>query len=1205
MKKLRLFISSPGDVQQERLIAKKVIANLNKIYSRYVELETVMWEDLPLEATASFQEGIDYFLEKEPIDIAIFILWSRLGSKLGQSFKKPDGSEYMSGTEYEFDMMYTLWERTKHPKIMVYVKDAEPQIASGSNLGAVKEALEQRDRLKSFIEENFKDRETGTNYAYWQFNKQQTFEERLKTHLTRLVHEHLDKEIHVKEWEGNPYVGLKSYEENESAIFCGRQSLIYDIAEHWILQNESYTQKPLLVLGESGSGKSSLVKAGMIPYLHNMSTDRQAFKVDTMTPSEFRGNVYNGIVHKLLEAFPHLNNNPVVSDLINGIAPDYDFKYLQYALSNAPNSNVTVFFFDQFEELFNDNLVTEEEKSKTLQLLHGLCSMPYLWLVISMRNDFYNKFATYPEFGALKNEAYVVDIPNVSPTDIAEIVEIPAEKANLSWDINEYGVKLSRVIVQEAVEINDLPLIEFGLTELYNKRTGDKLTFTVYESIGKLKGAVSKYADNCYESLTESEKKGFEQLLGAVITVSSQDENKYVRKTSLIKDIAKTEQQRTLIRKLTDAHLFVTGKDANGESTITIVHEMLFTSWDVIKQWICSQKDFLKKNNYYESLTRVWTEKGCRDADLIQERSQLLEAEYFMFRNEEKVSKVTQDYLNKSLSRQSGKGLAKYFFFFVVALLSVLSYLVLALLKMSGTDMSEFFHSEFLEEIVEGAMTWDSMLFMIMLFSISAYAVILRIIKKPKYETIRYTYIFCIICTIISVISISTDIYHLITTPEDYSWYGLLIYVPFLLIGINVVVEYHRRKLWRSGTFKTYLLTDRYFKIREYIIWIFIGIVALFTLLMYVVDINEKKEKLNSVIDVADELFMDMHNFKGQLPWSYSLYYNQLHLSYLIKNFEDDIKDNIPDRREGQVAVCLYNLYEPLDAIKYLYPDNYWDHEIVFIKASMRAGSYYIAEKRLEKYIEEDDTEESPKYWDLSYASTHDLIWIAEKLGRFDLANELYGLLEKNNVNISNNAALLMNYGHILLMNGDFENAIEYYNQSQNVGITPEWSDEDIQNQHKNIKSQIANDFALFHWFVVGNEEMIRKAANQLNLQYNTYFYTTPADSTFTEQLQEKLVGTWAMADSSIVVEFNNITPICLYKVFDKDKNEVYRGLTNCRYSEKNEKIYLEELNQDNDNISSGELVGINDSEFSLRIIDNGNINDKNTVRTYYRVNTD
>ncbi len=1203
MKKLRVFISSPGDVQQERLIAKKVIVNLNKIYSQYVELETVMWEDLPLEATASFQDGINYFLEKAPIDIAVFILWSRLGSKLGENFKKPDGTEYQSGTEYEFDMMYALWEQTKRPKIMVYVKDAEPQFTGSTDV--IKEALNQRSLLESFIEENFKDRETGTNYAYWQFDKQQTFEERLKTHLTRLIQEHIDDNIQIKEWEGNPYVGLRSYEETEANIFCGRQSLIYDIAEHWIQRTDPSTQKPLLILGESGSGKSSLVKAGLIPYLYNMSSEKQIYRVHTMTPSEFRGNVYQGIVKKLIDTFPHLKNNPVETDLNNGISLDYDFKYLQFALTNTPNDNITVFFFDQFEELFNDSLITEEEKMKALQLLHGLCLMPHLWLIISMRNDFYSKFTAFPEFGALKNEAYVVDIPNVSATDIAEIVEVPAKKANLVWEVNDHGVSLSKKIVQEADDLKDLPLIEFGLSELYSSKTGDKLTFTAYESIGKLKGAVAKYADNCYESLTESEKKGFEQLLGAVITVSSQDENKYVRKTSLIKDIAKTEQQRTLIRKLTDAHLFVTGKDANGESTITIVHEMLFSSWDVVRNWIEKQKVFIKKNNYYENLARVWDGNGRRDKDLVQERSQLLEAEYFMFSGETKTSNIVCDFLGRSLKRQSGKGLAKHLFFFGAFLICLLGAVLLPWLKSEGYTLE----SELLDEMADGVFSWDMIVFWIILIFISIHAIILRLIKKPKYKTIKFTFIFAIVCTVIYFISAVVDIIRVITDPENYSWWSMLVYIPLLAVGINVFSEYHRRKLWSKEIFKTYVLADRYYRIKDYVIWAFIALMAFFILVLYGVAFYEKVEekdeaieKYEKTLEVADELFEGLNNIQGMLSWSDRLYINRTRLQYLADRFADEISDTIPNRRKGQVAVCLYNLYEPLDAIDSLYPDNYWDHEIMFIKASMRAGLYHIAEKVLENYIEEDDTEESPKYWELSYASTHDLIWIAEKLGRFDLANELYGLLEKNNENISNNAALLMNYGHVLLMNGDFENAMEYYNHSQNVGITPEWPEEDIQNQHKYIKSQIANDFALFHWFDVGNEEMIRKAANQLNLQYNTYFYTTPADSTFTEKLQEKLVGTWAIADSSIVVEFNNITPICLYKVFDKEKNEKNRGLTNCRYSERDGKIYLEELNQDNDNISSVELVRINDSEFSLRIIDNGNESDKGKTRTYYRV---
>lgn len=845
MKKLRIFISSPGDVQQERLIAKKVIANLNGIYSKYVELETIMWEDLPLEATSSFQDGIDYFLEKAPVDIAVFILWSRLGSKLGQSFKKPDGSDYQSGTEYEFDMMYELWEQTKRPKIMVYVKDAEPQYTGISSLENIREALEQRDKLQSFIEENFRDRETGTNYAYWQFDKQQTFEERLKTHLTRLIQDQLDNKVSIKEWDGNPYVGLRSYEECEASIFCGRQSLIYDIAEHWIQHDNNYKNRPLLVLGESGSGKSSLVKAGLIPYIHNMSTDKQTYHVGIMTPSEFRGNVYQGIVNQMLDAFPQLRDNPVGADLSKGITPDYDFKYLQYALANTANNDVTVFFFDQFEELFNDNLINEEEKVRTLQLLCGLGSMPHLWLIISMRNDFYSRFTAYPKYGELKNIAYVVDVPNVSAADIADIVEIPADKANLTWDINEYGVKLSKIIIQDATEIKDLPLIEFGLSELYGCKSADKLSFSAYETIGRLKGAVSKYADKIYESLSESEKNGFEQLLGAVITVSSQDETKCVRRTSLIKDVAKDDKTISLITKLINSHLFVSGKDANGDPTITIVHEILFNSWDIIKNWIANQKEFLKQNNHYENLTRIWNEKGHRNADLIQERSQLLEAEYFIFRNERKASPCTLDFLQKSLKRQRGKGLAKYIFFFGVMLVSFLSVILFAALKATGYDISELMPSESMAEMIEGVLSWDGMLYCFILLLISIYAIILRLIKKPKYKTIEFTLGFSTLCGIGLTISAVTDIYHDVTQPEDYSWFGLFVYIPFVLIGLDVVMEYRRRQLWKAGIFKSYLLTDKYYKVRDYVIWSFVGLVTLFTLLLYGISIAEKNEDLD------------------------------------------------------------------------------------------------------------------------------------------------------------------------------------------------------------------------------------------------------------------------------------------------------------------------------------------------------------------------
>jgi hypothetical protein len=101
---IRIFISSPGDVTEERDGARRVVDGLQRLYPG-ADLQTDLLEELALPATASFQETIDFLLEREPIDIAVFILWSRLGSPLGAAVTKPDGTPYRSGTEREFDLM--------------------------------------------------------------------------------------------------------------------------------------------------------------------------------------------------------------------------------------------------------------------------------------------------------------------------------------------------------------------------------------------------------------------------------------------------------------------------------------------------------------------------------------------------------------------------------------------------------------------------------------------------------------------------------------------------------------------------------------------------------------------------------------------------------------------------------------------------------------------------------------------------------------------------------------------------------------------------------------------------------------------------------------------------------------------------------------------------------------------------------------------
>jgi len=129
MRTIRIFISSPSDVAEERLKAREVIFRLQGRYAGQAELLPVLWEELPLQADMSFQQGIDLVLgQGSGIDIAVFILWSRLGSPLGPLVRKDDGTAYRSGTEREFDLIWQAREQslaqtgTPRPAILAYTR---------------------------------------------------------------------------------------------------------------------------------------------------------------------------------------------------------------------------------------------------------------------------------------------------------------------------------------------------------------------------------------------------------------------------------------------------------------------------------------------------------------------------------------------------------------------------------------------------------------------------------------------------------------------------------------------------------------------------------------------------------------------------------------------------------------------------------------------------------------------------------------------------------------------------------------------------------------------------------------------------------------------------------------------------------------------------------------------------------------------------
>ena len=134
-------------------------------------------------------------------------------------------------------------------------------------------------------------------------------------------------------------------------------------------------------------------------------------------------------------------------------------------------------------------------------------------------------------------------------------------------------------------------------------------------------------------------------MLSALIAPSAKEDNLYVRKTALREDLQKNEKCKVLIDKLIDKHILISNKDANGNATVSIVHEILISSWQIIKDWIKQEDYFINMNNHYENLSKYWIEHEKPKSDLLREKASVKEAEYFLYSWKDSASKNVTDFL--------------------------------------------------------------------------------------------------------------------------------------------------------------------------------------------------------------------------------------------------------------------------------------------------------------------------------------------------------------------------------------------------------------------------------------------------------------------------------------------------------------------------------------------------------------------------------
>lgn len=181
--RLRIFVSSPTDVNEERQVVRDLIQRLNQELTGQVYLVPMFWEDEPLRASETFQTQLDFPADS---DIFIGIFWSRLGQPLPGHIKRKDGTQYLSGSEFEFEDAMEGFRANGKPDICIYRKTAVQSVPL-TDRDTLMSMMEQKERVEEFIHKWFFDKDGTFKGAFHAFETTSQFEKLLEAHLRKLV----------------------------------------------------------------------------------------------------------------------------------------------------------------------------------------------------------------------------------------------------------------------------------------------------------------------------------------------------------------------------------------------------------------------------------------------------------------------------------------------------------------------------------------------------------------------------------------------------------------------------------------------------------------------------------------------------------------------------------------------------------------------------------------------------------------------------------------------------------------------------------------------------------------------------------------------------------------------------------------------------------------------------------------------------------
>ncbi|MDL2339953.1 MAG: ATP-binding protein [Pseudomonadota bacterium] len=684
--RLRIFVSSPGDVEKERLRAGLIIDKLAQDYVRFFTIEGYQWEHEPLCSSEHFQDAIE---PPSAFDIVLLILWSRLGTPLPEQtavrdYRGLDGRSPVTGTEWEYEDALRAARANGAPDLLVFRNMGKAEI-DPSDPDAQARSFDQLTALNNFWRLHFADRGVFLS-AYDTYGTLEEFAGRLEKSLRKLIERRIgtlgagDHAGSAPVWLGDPFRGLESYEFEHAPIFFGRDALITKATEQ-LADNAHAGSAFLLVSGASGSGKTSLVKAAVLPRLTKPQRIRGAAFLRRVV---FRaGNGGADPFFGLAEALTTGGGVEGVG-LAELLGPGQDAAKLAAFLRSSPDEPGFLFeaalgrltetgrasgrllhyesvklivVIDQLEELFSVSGIDAETRQQFATLLGGMVRSGHIWVIATLRADFWHRAADIPALAALAEGTGRLDLSPPLSAELAEIIRRPVLAAGLSFELDaETGLGLDVVLAAAAAaaEPGVLPLLSFTLDELYKdakKRGSSMLTHASYADLGGLGGAIAARAEETIGALPQDARGALPQVLRALTTVSAINDHVPVSRSAPLRAFGQASPARQLVDALIAARLLVAGQGAAG-ATVRIAHEALIGQWGrATVQLAADRRDLETRNLVEEQFNRLRNAKGRARAQLLLRNPDLANAVDLARRWRDDLGPELCDYIGRSRRR--------------------------------------------------------------------------------------------------------------------------------------------------------------------------------------------------------------------------------------------------------------------------------------------------------------------------------------------------------------------------------------------------------------------------------------------------------------------------------------------------------------------------------------------------------------------------